>query len=53
MINFSNQVHIPPIVKNADISKSIPIEKYKSKSIASLIKSAPLNKSAFKKNTYI
>lgn len=37
----------PPIVNKADKTSNMPIDIYKSTSIAILIKRAPLNKSAF------
>lgn len=36
------------MVKNAEMSKRIPIDRYKSTFIANLINNAPLNKSALK-----
>jgi hypothetical protein len=53
MENFVEKVYMitavapPPIVKKAETSNRIPIDKYKSKSIANLMNKAPLNKSAF------
>jgi hypothetical protein len=40
----------PPIVKNAEISNKIPIDRYRSKSMASFMNKAPLNKSACQRN---